>query len=374
VTLFYLKTAGGPMPGIYTHNYIFRKSVEGILKNRNSSYFNRSIEILFSTPEHLKAGLFGSIGPNIFDYMNIRGNGMSYGNEIAFSLHDKSCRGFLQHMIDIVIDNKDSRNEWSSIQRAYLLGYISHIISDSILHPYIFYSSGFPDNLNMGDIRHWRKKNLRFEYNIDNFFLYRDELGSVISSIEEMLPVYAFEGKKVVWPSIKYLILESLKRENEPLLKKYFKDIKSGKIDGDTGFVKNFDKIPSRIQLSYKIKRTVSPGWISIIDKLCENPMTYSDFLVRYPLPKRVDEDAMNLHQGRWQYPAEQKGFRYESVLHLIKQSIEQIIKVWEMVEPAVYGVKPFNLNEMESFSAYTGENDVFFDHMKIKDPVRLKV
>ncbi|PKL17636.1 MAG: hypothetical protein CVV49_10070 [Spirochaetae bacterium HGW-Spirochaetae-5] len=362
------------MPGIYTHNYIFRKSVEGILKNRSRSYLNRSIEILFSTPEHFKAGLFGSIGPNIFDYMNIRGNRGSYGNEITFSLHDKNCRGFLQHMTDIVLNNKDSRNEWSSVQRAYLLGYISHIISDSILHPYIFYSSGFPDKLNKSDINHWRKKNLRFEYNIDNFFIYRDELGSVISSIEEMIPATHLKGKRVVWPSIKYLILESLKRENELLFKKYFLDIKAEKIDGDTGFVKNFDKIPSRIMLSYKIKRTVNPRWINIIDKLCENPITYSDFFVRYPPPKRVDEDAMNIHLGRWQYPAEQRGFRYESVLHLIKQSIEQIVRVWEMVEPAIYGVKPFNLDEMEYFSAYTGENEVYFDQMKIKDPVRLKV
>jgi len=120
------------MPGIYTHNYIFRKCVESILKNRNRSYINRSIETLFSTPEHFKAGLFGAIGPNIFDYMNVRQKGEGYAHEITFALHDRSCTGFLHHMTGIVMNNKDSRNEWSSVQRGYLLGYISHIISDSV--------------------------------------------------------------------------------------------------------------------------------------------------------------------------------------------------------------------------------------------------
>lgn len=362
------------MPGIYTHNYIFRKSVEGIIKNRSRSYLNRSVETLFSTPEHFKAGLFGCIGPNIFDYMNIKTKSVSYGNEITFALHDKNCRGFLQQMTDIVIKNKDSRNEWSSIQRAYLLGYISHIISDSILHPFIFYSSGFPDKMDRAEIAYWRKKNLRFEYNIDNYFLYRDELGGVINDLDEMLPVNSIKGKKAVSSSIKYLILESLRRENEPLFNKYFNDIKNGKIDGDTGPVRNFDRIPSGILLSYKLKRTVNSKWISIIDRLCENPLTYSDFFVRYPQPKRVDEDAMNIHQGRWQYPAQQRGFRYESVLHLIKLSIEQIVNVWELIEPAVYDAKSFDVRNIVHFSAYTGENDIYYDEMKIKDPIKLKV
>ena len=95
---------------------------------------------------------------------------------------------------------------------------------------------------------------------------------------------------------------------------------------------------------------------------------------MRYPQPKRVDEDAMNIHQGRWQYPAQQRGFRYESVLHLIKLSIEQIVNVWELIEPAVYDAKSFDVRNIVHFSAYTGENDIYYDEMKIKDPIKLKV
>lgn len=362
------------MPGIYTHNYIFRKSVENILKTRNRSYISRSIETLYSTPEHFKAGLFGAIGPNIFDYMNIRQKDESYAHEITFALHDKGCIPFLQQMTGIVMNNRDSRNEWSTVQRAYLLGYLSHVIADSILHPYIFYSSGFPDKMEMRQISYYRKMNLRFQYNIDNYFLYRDDSGPVIKYVDEMIPVNIVKGKRIIWPSIKYLILESLKRGDEPLFSKHFADIKQKKIDGDTGKVKYFDRIPSGISLSYKIKRTENQRWINAIDKLCENPLTYSDFFVRYPSPKRVDEDALNIHQGRWQYPATQRGFRYESVIHLVRIAIEQVVRIWELAETAVYENKSSYLDELDFSSAYTGEKGVFFDEMKIKDPVKLKV
>lgn len=362
------------MPGIYTHNYIFRKSVEGVIKNKNRSYINRSIETLFSTPDHFKAGLFGSIGPNIFDYMHIMRKGDDYCNEITFALHDRNCAGFLQQLADIVLKNRDSRNEWASVQRGYLFGYISHIISDAVLHPYVFYSSGFPVKMERGEINYYRKMNLRFQYNIDNYFLYKNEAGPEIEILENMLPVSSIGGKSIIWPAIKYLLLESLKRENQPLLEKYFKELAGRKIDGGTGFVKDFDRIPSGIMLCYKTKRTENPKWIKIIDKMAENPLTYSDFFIRYPKPKRVDEDAMNFHQGRWQYPGLQRGFRYESVIHLIKAAIDQTVKVWELFEPAIYGNKPVNLNEIMLSSAYTGENGVFFRDMNVKDPVKIKV
>ena len=363
------------MPGIYTHNYIFRKCVENIQKNKSRSYITRSIETLFAYPDHFKAGLFGSIGPDIFDYMEYFHTGGSYCNEISFALHDRSCSPFLRNIIEIVTGYQDNRNEWASVQRAYLFGYISHIISDSVLHPYIFYSSGFPDRMERNEIKFYRRKNLLFEYNIDNYFLYRDESGMGINSVEEMLPVSKIKRKNLIWPSIKYVILESLRREDEALLRKYFPDIKKEKkIDGDLGPVKKFDNIPRNISLSYKIKRTENPKLINFIDRLSDSPYVISDFFIRYPRPKKVDMDALNIHQARWQYPGQQRGFRYESVLQLIKTAIDQVIQTWEMIEPFVYGSGISGLDEMDYISAYTGEKGVFFSEMKIKDPVKLKV
>jgi hypothetical protein len=362
------------MPGIYTHNYIFRKAVENISKTKSKLFLNRNIEALFSTREYFQAGLFGAIGPNIFDYMDIVRKRNRYCNEIAFALHDKNSNTFLQNMINIVTSNKEQRSEWVSLQKGYLLGYISHLVSDSLIHPYIFYSSGFPGNMENSDIHYHKIRNLRFQYNIDNYFLYRDESGTALNSIDEMLPLCVFKNKKVVWPAIKYLILESLKRDDESLFKTYFKDIKDKKIDGDIAYVKNFDKIPQMILYCYKIKRTDNPKWINVIDKLCENKFIHSDFFIRYPAPKRVDEDAMNIHQGRWQYPALQRGYRYESVLHLVKSSIEQTVRIWENFMQAAYDNKPFEIDEILSLNSYTGENGVLFKDMKIKDTVKLKV
>jgi len=362
------------MPGIYTHNYIFRKAFENIAKNKNRFFLNKTLEALFSTREYFKAGLFGAIGPNVFDYMEIIRKGNRYCHEISFALHDKNSKTYLQHMINIATGNKDTRSEWASLQRAYLLGYISHLISDAFIHPYIFFSSSFPATMQRDEIHYHRIRNLRFQYNIDNYFLYRDEAGQIINSIDEMLPIYTMKNKKIVWPAIKYLILESLKRDNESLFKKYFKDIKDKKIDGDIIYVRNFDKIPKRILDCYKIKRTDNQKQINIIDRLCNNKLIYSDFLIRYPAAKRVDEDAMNIHQGRWQYPALQRGFKYESVLHLVKSSIDQITKIWENFIQADYDNKPFEIDEILSLNLYTGENDVFFKDMKTKDPVKLKV
>ncbi|MCL2154813.1 MAG: zinc dependent phospholipase C family protein [Leptospirales bacterium] len=362
------------MPGIYTHNYIFRKVVENIAKSKSKSFLNKNIEILFSTNEYFQAGLFGAIGPNIFDYMDIIRKGNIYCNEIAFALHNKNSKTYLQHMINIATSNKDVRSEWSYLQKGYLLGYISHLISDSLIHPYIFFISSFPKTMGKDEIRYHRIRNLRFQYNIDNYFLYRDEAGSVIDSINQMFPLCAIKNKIVVWPAIKYLILESLRRDNESLFKKYFKDIKDKKIDGDIVYVKNFDKIPKMILKCYKIKRTDNPKQINIIDKLCYNKFIYSDFFIRYPVAKRIDEDAMNIHQGRWQYPAFQKGFRYESVPQLVKSSIEHITKIWENFLQAAHDNKPFEIDEILSLNPYTGENDVFFEDMKVKDPIKLKV
>ena len=58
------------MPGIYTHNYIFRKAADVAAKSSGKSYLMKSIALLFASPEHKKAGLLGAIGPNIFDYIH----------------------------------------------------------------------------------------------------------------------------------------------------------------------------------------------------------------------------------------------------------------------------------------------------------------
>ena len=115
------------MPGIYTHNLLFKRVVDNVVRNRSRSHMMRALEIMFADKEHLRAGLFGAIGPDVFDYMSVYNRGGIYGNDIAFYLHDSGCVSFTDRMIEAVIEQRDSRNEWASLQKAFLLGYISHV-------------------------------------------------------------------------------------------------------------------------------------------------------------------------------------------------------------------------------------------------------
>ncbi len=363
------------MPGIYTHNYIFRKVVEQVSKNRGKSYLMKSIEILLSSADHLKAGLFGAIGPNIFDYIHLFSKNETYGSEISFYLHDGGYSSFIQRMIDVIMESWDSRNEWSSTHRAYLLGYLSHIISDSVLHPYVFYSSGFPDKNKPANSPFYRSRNLRFQYNLDNYFIYRDGTFSEEElNVASMVPTFNKKGEGVVWISIRSLILESLRRDNPLIFNTVFSGIEKEKIDGSLKKVPIIDRVLKNIPLCYKLKRTTDERKIRFMDRMNENSLTYSDLFVRYPLPKRIDEDALNIHQGRWQYPAFQRGFRYDSTLHLVREAVEKILFSWESVERMIYSGKKPSTDELCIVNAYTGEKEAHFCDMKTKDPVKLKV
>ena len=57
------------MPGIITHFKILKESIRFLSKRSKKTFLLRSIESLLNNEEHFKAALFGSLGPNIFDYM-----------------------------------------------------------------------------------------------------------------------------------------------------------------------------------------------------------------------------------------------------------------------------------------------------------------
>lgn len=363
------------MPGIYTHNYIFRKAEDSITKSSGKSYLMKSISLFLSSPDHKKAGLLGAIGPNIFDYIHPFKKGESYGHNISFYLHDKGYSSFIGRMIDVILESGDMRNEWTSVRRAYLFGYISHIISDSIVHPYVFYNSGFPENENPAKARFFRRGNLRFQYNIDNWFIYRDGTFTPAElDVSAMVPSIKLNSEKGIWFPVRSLLLESLKRENDGMFSSEFRNIENVRLDGSLGKRTSIDRVLRNIPLCYKMKRTTDERKMRLFDRFNESPLTYSDFFVRYPLPKRVDDDALNIHQGRWQYPALQRGFRYESVLHLIREAVEKTITVWEALENMVYTGKKPSPESLGIVNAYTGEKEACYSDMKVKDPLKLKV
>ena len=185
----------------------------------------------------------------------------------------------------------------------------------------------------------------------------------------------AANGKRLfLEPSVKTLILQGLKRFDKELFNRHFKKLSGLEIDGALGPVPAMDRIPSNIKLCYRLKRTENIRLKRFMDRINEYPFLYTDFFVRYPGFKRVDTDALNLHQGRWQYPAGQKGLRYESVLHLIKTAVDKTVDAWEEIESLAYGEPHIDLKPYIDLNTYTGEKGPGLRDMKIKDVIRLRI
>jgi len=361
------------MPGIITHNKILRESIKHLSERNNKTFLLRSVESLFNSEEFMKAALFGSIGPNIFDYIPLRNKKNYYGNEISFLLHNGSIVDIINQMIEKIYSFNDKNNHWSAIQRAYLYGLISHIVSDSIFHPFVFYFSGFPNNYDKKEIIHFREQNLLFEYNIDNYYLYHEKNSKSFKfSIDDMLPLRKNKRFLSLDPAVKTIILESLNSVHPEMYRRLVwkesgdEDIK---YSGSFGYL---DLIPYAIKLAYKLKRNNSRRFSNFLREIRRRNYFFSDFIVRYPWKKRVNRNILNLHMGRWQYPSSKKGFRYESINDLLEESCSRIVEIWERIELSLYGKNDTRIIDKLKNNTYTGEKNTNYHEMKIKSPVRL--
>ena len=244
------------MPGIITHNKIFKDSIKLLSTRKKKSYLLKSISSLFNSEEFITAGLFGSIGPNIFDYIPKRNKNNYYGNEISFFLHNGGVDSLIKEFIEKIYSLPDKNNEWSAIQRAYLYGFISHMVSDSIIHPFVFYFSGFPETYDKKRIYYYRKQNLLFQYNIDNYYQYHDENSKQLDfSLQKMLPVKKKNKFDRINPSIKSFILSSFHKAHPDIFKKII--FYTGKNEDNyyTNSLSYLDLIPYFMKMSYKVKR-----------------------------------------------------------------------------------------------------------------------
>ncbi|MCP4137900.1 MAG: zinc dependent phospholipase C family protein [bacterium] len=361
------------MPGIVTHNKILKETVKSLSKKGNKSYLSRSIISLFNSDEYLQAGLFGALGPNIFDYIPRRNKKFYYGHEISFFLHNGGSKELLSSMINRVYDYEDKNNEWAAAQRAYLYGFISHIIADSFFHPFVFYWSGFPDTFSKKEIYYYREQNLLFQYNIDNYFLYYDRKDENFHfSIDEMLPLKKRYGIEQLVHPVRTMIADSLKEVHPELHKKitWFKN-RNNRENPYPGFG-SLDLIPFMIKLSYRVKNSKNKRLVNFIDELRRRDLIYSDFIVRYRERKKYNEHVLNFHKEPWRYPAEQKGYRYESVGTLVELTCEKTAEVWEKIEASLFGEKNPDVIADIMINAFTGEERAGYSDLKIKSPVKM--
>jgi hypothetical protein len=361
------------MPGIVTHNRMLKESLQSLSKREKKSYLLNSIETLFHTPQHMAAGLFGSIGPNIFDYIPVASKRNYYGSDISFYIHNGGADKLLQVMIKTIYGYHDKNTEWAALQRAYLYGFISHIVSDSIFHPFVFYYSGFPDTYTRKEIIFFREQNLLFQYHLDNYFQYHAEKASSFTfNVNDMLPLNTDRKVGRLDRPIISLLLNSLNQVYPEIYRKLnILNLDSSNPDDPYPF--NYvDLVPFFFKLSNRLKRNNNKRMANFFNFLRRNNLVYSDFIIRYPMHKKFNKNILNLHRERWENPSGKPGLHYESVQNLMTASCDKTIELWEKIESSLYTKENVSVLECLNFNAYTGDTKLTYHDMKIKRPIRL--
>ena len=360
------------MPAFVTHNKILKESIAYLAKKKRKSYLARSIEALFNSPEYLGAGLFGAMGPDIFDYLPARSVKAPFGSDLSFFIHDGQSFPMISSMIQLLCSYPDKHLEWTSYQRAYLYGFISHIVSDAVFHPFIFFFSGFPESSLKKERNYYREQNLLFYYNLDNYFLYDDEQ-ALDFNIDEMLPLQKGACSRVLNPAVKAMLFHALKECFPDRYESLFMPVlKKGNREAAEQFTK-IDLIPYCIKKVYRLKFSKNKRIKNAMRSIRRRNIFLSDHLIYYPEKKQMNRHVLNFHKERWQYPVEKPGFRYESINGLLSNACEEITEIWEKIEASLFdGIDTSVFNDIR-MNAYTGVENEGYYTMKHAMPVRLR-
>ncbi len=367
------------MPGIITHAVAFFESLEYLKRKKPRTFKTRSIEALFGSDAHLRAGLFGTLGPNIFDYNPFRRATRAYGSSLSFLLHNDGASTVAGKMLDRIIAMPDFNNEWASTQRAYLYGYISHFICDAIFHPFVFFFSGFPKNLKNPlpkEVIFFREQNLMFQYNIDGYFEHFFKDRRFHLDLDAFFP---YSGKGLfsrLSPAVKEFILGSIEEAFPNKIRRLIFRYGPGndqRLSGSFGFLDLCSKFTA---LSYAIKRARADSRIArTIRAIRRRKLLYSDFFVLYPPPRKINKHLANLHRDRWQNPSGTPGWRYESVEDLLHQVCTITAEIWEKTEGILYGDKKNYQHIIRHLSVnpLTGESATPYEKLKVHEAVTMR-
>lgn len=365
------------MPGIITHNKILKESIAFLQKKKKKNYLLRSIQTLLTGKERITAALFGSIGPNIFDYIPIIRMCNKNRDSIAFRLHDSDSQRMIKTLVRLLFWQKDINTEWTALQRAYLYGYISHIVSDALIHPFVFYFSGFPDSVGEEEIRYYRDQNLLYQYTIDTYIdKHRPDSPQFRFSLLEMLPLEKRHRIMVLSQPVKSIILDSIYMEFPEIYKAItWRD--TAEIDKEnknwSKHIGPLDLLPRCIEWIYRIKMTHNTRLREFLINLRKKHILVKDCTLLYPQQRSIDLHLVNHYRERWQYPVGQTAIHYESFENLFMITCEKIVEAWEGIEAALFERGQVSLHDAVLLNLYTGVNDHGYSQMKQKNPIRIK-
>jgi hypothetical protein len=361
------------MPGIVTHSRVLKESIQYLSRKDKRSYLLKSIETLFNTPENLRAGLFGAIGPDIFDHIPQRNKHNYCGSEISFFIHNGGTDKLMSSMIRKIYSYQDKNTEWAAAQRAYLYGLISHVIADSVFHPFIFYYSGFPNTYTRKEIYFFREQNLLFQHHLDNYFQYHEENASNYQfTIDEMLPLSRKRLFRKLDMPIRSFMLDAIKNSYPDIYRRLMVlNLKKSGSDHPS-HASYLDLLPLLIRLVYRLKRSKSRRVLNMIRYIRRNNLFFSDSIIPYPMNRKFNKNILNLHRERWEHPAGKSGLHYESVNNLMASACEKTVELWEKIESCLYAKENLKVLDDVNINAYTGDSKLTYHDMKIKRPIRL--
>ncbi len=355
------------MPGIFTHNRVFLDALDLLTAGKKKTFASGPVAALFSTPANMTAGLFGSAGPDIFESLPSPSKFNCHGRDISFSIHNGDPGGFTANLSSIALSDGDMNTEWKSMQRAYLYGFLSHIIADSVIYPFVFFFSGFPDSFIAPEIKRYREQNILFQYNIDSYYLYRHEKKDSLRKDN-----YPVEDKKIrLAAPVSALIKEALKKSfPENLAAMSF--IPPQKKDGELPWLNAVDYAPFFLEKVEKIRQGMPGPIISIIEILYRKGFFSSGIFLQRPHPRRLNADLLNIHRGRWQSPTE-TGNRYESIDDLVKTAAEMTAEAWTAIEESLFTSRPLDMGLLIPQNAFTASAEAGYHDMVHKEPVSMR-
>lgn len=362
------------MPGIITHSRLFHEALSSLHRTKDPSPYSRSIEALFSPPERRSAGLFGALGPDIFDYLPARRRDF-FGTELTMRLHSPLLTESLSSLLGRTLLVQDFNTEWAATGRAYSYGYVAHLIADAVFHPFVYYWAGFPDNGSRREVYRCREQVLLFQYNMDLFFQYHYNNRVFEYRLEDSLPLRrARGGFRVLDTTVKNLIIEMLRDACPAELSRLVRNARVPRdenADSRSGLI---DLLPHLIAGAYRIKRTGSATVRKLMDRMRLRHRLFPDYVTRYPEPRRMNRHALNLHRERWFHPLGSAGLHYESVEDLFKTAHDRTVAAWERMESTLYtGHADISAIIAEFMpDSYTGETGSGPAGLKIKKPLRM--
>jgi len=361
------------MPGYYTHQRIFRDALKQLTDKKRMTPAAASAAALLRSEEYKRAALFGLVGPNIFDYIPRRNRKLIMGHELSFLLHNGKAFDQVHAMLDHLYEFSDKSSYWAAMQRAYFLGYASHLVADAVFHPFMFYWSGFPDSVSRKETTYYREQNLLFQYNMDNYFLYRDERkDDLVTAPEKILPLKHRKGRYTLHPAIKDFILRSIYHSLPDYTSMVMRVKDPERIERFDSLYSWLDVLPRIWVKTSRLQRKLDGRAARFLKDVRMKKLFYSDFIIQYPQPRALNADALNFHRDRWNYPAGKPGFLYESAEDLLRRAVDETIAVWEAVEAANFDPSKRNYPEILQANCYTGVKDTAYQDMKLKSPIRI--